>query len=270
MKSFFNLFVRSAKELRSLRCLCVVAMLIALDLVLKLTVSIEVTSHLKISFAFIALASIGMLYGPTVSFAAGIVTDILGFIIEPSGAFDIRFTLIEALGALLYGLFLYNAVNDKWMLPRIVAAKSTVVIVCNLFLTTVTIAAVYGNGFFAIFPARALANLAQLPLDVFLLFIFLPIILKAYNTVFKGARKVDQNSVFSDAGMGTAIIYVVCLMFIAVCSLGIAGQSLDDKSDELEDRLDEQSEQLEVMQTELDNLYSELDITKPQTASAEE
>lgn len=79
-----NMFIRSAKELKSIRCLCVTAMLIALDLALKLFVGIQVTDSMKISFAFIAIASIGMLYGPTVGFAAGIITDLLGFIIKPT------------------------------------------------------------------------------------------------------------------------------------------------------------------------------------------
>ena len=55
MKGFFNLFVRSAKELKNIRCLCVTAMLVALDLVLKFTLSIQVTSSIKISFAFIEI-----------------------------------------------------------------------------------------------------------------------------------------------------------------------------------------------------------------------
>ncbi len=263
MKGFFNLFVRSARELKSIRCLSVTAMLIALDLVLKFTISIRVSEFMLISFAFIALSSIGMLYGPTVAFAAGLITDVLGFIIKPSGAFDIRFSLIEATGALLYGLFLYNAKNDKWMIPRIVAAKTTVVIVCNLFLTTFALSSVMGQGFMALFPARAIKNLAQLPVDIFLMALFLPLILKAYNTVFKGARKTDENSLFSDENMGKAMIYIMCILLVVVCALGISGQNLDAKNDELSDTVDEQSEEIAEMQNEIDALYEHLGIDKP-------
>lgn len=259
MKSFFNLFVRSAKELKSIRCLTVTAMLIALDLVLKFTVSIQLTSNLKISFAFIALAAIGMLYGPTVGFFAGIITDILGFIIKPTGAFDIRYTLIEALGALIYGLILYNAMRDKWMLPRIVVAKSAVVIVCNLFLTTLVSASYYGKGFFALFPTRAIKNLAQLPLDIFLLALFLPFILQIFERVFKGARKCDENLVFSDENVIKSFMIIISLMLIIVCSLGLAGQYLKDRADTLKDQVAQQ-------QTEIDYLYEQLGIEK----SAEE
>lgn len=245
-------------------------MLIALDIILKLTVGINVTESMKISFAFIAIASIGMLYGPTVGFAAGFICDLLGFIIKPSGAFDIRFTLIEALGGLLYGLFLYNAVNDKWLLPRIVAAKSTVVIICNLWLTNWAVSSMMGKGFLALFPARAIKNLAQLPLDIFLLAIFLPLILKAYNTVFKGARKIDENTVFSDVGANMAMIYFMCIVMIIICSVGFIAQDLKDKNTDLKNTVKEQTARIDIMQSEIDKLYADLGLEKPATEEAAE
>jgi ECF transporter S component (folate family) len=108
--SFFENFGKSAFELKSIRCITVTGVLIALDLVLKLF-SINITNDLKITFAFIALATIGMLYGPTVAFLAGAITDILGFLIKTdgtSGGFSPLFTLIEAVGAMIYGIFLYG------------------------------------------------------------------------------------------------------------------------------------------------------------------
>lgn len=115
--SFFEKFGKSAFELKSLRCLTVTGVLIALDLVLKLF-SINITNDLKITFAYLALATIGMLFGPTVAFIAGALTDIIGFLIkaEGGGAFSPLFTLIEAVGAMIYGIFLYGMkplnVND--------------------------------------------------------------------------------------------------------------------------------------------------------------
>ena len=271
MKGFFNLFVRSAKELKNIRCLCVTAMLVALDLVLKFTLSIQVTSSIKISFAFIALSAIGMLYGPTVSFAAGLITDLLGIIIKPTGAFDIRFTLIEAFGALLYGLFLYNAKNDGWIFPRVVAAKTTVTIACNLFLTTFALASVMGDGFFALFPARAVKSLAQLPVDICLMCIFLPLILKAYCKVFKGARAEipADKLVFSNENMLKAMAYIVCILLIIVGSLGIAGNDLYSDNSDLEDTITEQSEKIEAMQSEIDDLYEHIGIQKPDSSQTE-
>lgn len=259
-----SMLVRSAKELTSLRCLCVTAILIALDLVLKLTISIQLTPFIKISFAFLALSAIGMLYGPTVGFFAGMITDLLGFIIKPTGEFNFWFTLIEALGGLIYGLFLYNAVGGKWMLPRIIAAKATVVVVCNLILTTYAISVFYGNGFFALLPARVISNLIQLPFDVLLMYLFMPALLRAYNQVFKGVRKVSEKTVFSDSGLTAATIYLICTLLLFVCGLGFAGNDLKTKNSDLKKKTAEQSEEIDKLRFELDSLYEKLGVEKPE------
>lgn len=265
MKGFFNLFKRSAKELKNLRCLVVTAILIALDLILKMTVSIKLSESLTVSFAFIALSSIGMLYGPTVAGIAGIITDLLGFIIKPTGGFDIRYTFIEMVGAVIYGIFLYNASNDKWLLPRIVTAKSVVVIICNLWLTTWVTASYYGKGFLAVFPARVLKNLAQLPLDIILLSIFLPLILKSYNIVFQNARYIDDKLLFRDENVVKAMIAVFLVIFVIICSLGIAGQYLQGQNSELSTTVKEQQTQIDSLQEQLDSLYDKLGMEKPAT-----
>ena len=153
--TFFANFKRSAAELKNLRTLCVTAMLVALDLVLK-SVTINVTKDMKITFAFVALASIGMLFGPVVSLLAGTVTDVVGFFIaKQSGAFNPMFTAVEAIGAMIYGMVLYNlrfsdaealggkfvSKNDVKQILRIVLAKVAVVVVCNLILTPLALIA---------------------------------------------------------------------------------------------------------------------------------
>lgn len=206
--TFFAEFKRSAAELKSLRCLCVTAILIALDLVLKSVATINVTKDMKITFAFLALASVGMLFGPVVAFLAGTVTDVLGMLIANNiGAFNPMFTLIEALGAMIYGIFLYDLrfsdsntlagkftdKNDVKQLLRIVLSKVVVVIVCNLILTPLAliVSSSMEAGTFiyaptlAKYPARLIKNAIQCPVDCVLLFAVLPIISTAYNRVFK-------------------------------------------------------------------------------------
>ncbi len=270
MKGFFNLFKRSALEFKSIRCLTFTAMLIALDLAIKLTTTVESSDALHISFAFVALASVSMLYGPTVGFAAGMITDLLGFVLRPSGAFDIRFTLIEALGAMIYGIFLYNAQNDRWLLPRVIAAKTTVVIVCNLWLTTWAVASLAGKGFMAMFPARAIKNLIQLPIDIILLALILPLVLKAWQMIPGNKRVVDEKLLFCDAGAGRAMIALTTLAFILVFSLSFGAQNLSDQLKELKSTVKAQGEQIEQMDSEIAQLYSELGLERPQPAEEEE
>ena len=216
---FFSKFKESAAELKSLRCLLVTALLIALDLVLKFYLNFQISDNLKISFAFIAVASIGMLFGPTVGALACVITDVAGFLIKPSGAFNPLFTLVEVTGGVLYGLFLYrfNPIKPQLESPkafvksvlsnwgsalRIVLAKVSVAIVCNLIMTpaflTLTAQATAGKltpeVFWAsyiarVFPTRIIKNAIQTPVDILILMITLFPIMAAYRSIFREHKK---------------------------------------------------------------------------------
>ena len=270
MKGFFNLFKRSALELKSIRCITVTAMLIALDLAIKLLTTMRTSDTLHISFAFVALASVSMLYGPTVGFAAGMITDILGYLIAPSGAFDIRFTLIEALGAMIYGIFLYNAENDRWLLPRVIAAKTTVVIICNLWLTTWAVASLAGKGFLAMFPARAIKNIIQLPIDIILLTLLLPVVLKVWKLIPGNKRVIDEKLLFCDESAGRAMIAITVLIMVIVISLGYGAQNLSDQLKELKATVAEQGEKIEQFDSEISELYGKIGAERPKPAEEAE
>ena len=180
-------------------------MFIALDLAIK-SLSITVIPNLKISFAFLAKASVGMIYGPTVGLIEGILSDLIGYIIKPTGAFSPLFTLVEALSPMIFGLFLYNLklsrkeIRDKSLqkqdikeIVKIIMAKLTVVIVCNLILTPIALIVsnsveagqfVYGS-VLAAYPKRLIKNAIQYPVDCVMLIAVLPIVSTAYNAVFK-------------------------------------------------------------------------------------
>ena len=212
--AFFTCFRRSAAELKDIRCLAVTAMLIALDLVLKFFLNFNITDDLKISFAFVAIASIGMLYGPTVGGLACVVTDIVGYFIKPSGSFSPLFTLVEVMGGVLYGLFLYGfspikpelespkafakSVIANWgSALRIVLAKVSVVIVCNLIMNPMFIVLTgqmaAGNFDSGVFLANYVTrltkgffkNAVQTPVDILILMLALFPIMAAYRAIFK-------------------------------------------------------------------------------------
>lgn len=203
--AIFNMFKNSALELKKLRCLTVTAMLIALNLALK-SVTIYISDDMKISFSFLALAAIGMLFGPTVGFMAGTVTDILGMLIAQNiGAFNPLFTLVEATGAMLYGLFLYkftpikvskegfkNLAADKSMLfsiLRVVGAKLSVAITCNIIMNPLFMVLLgywgWETAIMVKIPARLLKNAIQCPVDIVLLLLVLFPVMVAYNSIFK-------------------------------------------------------------------------------------
>ena len=122
------------------------------------------------------------------------------------------------------------------------------------------IASVAGKGFLVMLPARVISNLALLPVDVFLLALFLPSVLRTYNTVFKGVRKVKENAVFTDSGFATALMYIVCLLLVIMCCVGLSEQDLKTKNSDLKKTVAAQSETIERMQSEIDKLYENAEI----------
>ena len=73
-----KMFQESFKEFKDLRAVVVTGLLIALSMVIEsFTINL---GFAKINFAFLAIAAIGMLYGPSVSLFAGAVCDVLGIL----------------------------------------------------------------------------------------------------------------------------------------------------------------------------------------------
>lgn len=142
----FYSFKRSLCELRNIRCITTAAVFIAIFVVLDGFGSIRIGEFLKINFAYLSLAVIGMLFGPAVGALAGFACDLVGYLINPVGGFIPWLALITSLEGMIYGLFLYRFVPDKSVKQyiKIFAARLTVVILCNLILNTW---ALYSYGF---------------------------------------------------------------------------------------------------------------------------
>ena len=160
--AFFRNFKKSFEELKSIRCLTVTALLIGVSVALKF-VMIMPSETLKISFAFVGLAAIGMLYGPVVAGLAGVVTDVIGFLVKPTGAFSPIFTLVEVAGAVIYGIFL----------------NTIAMVIMGYFAPEV---------FWVKITTRIVKNLTMLPIEVFILLLVLYPVMVAYRAAFREKR----------------------------------------------------------------------------------
>ena len=110
---------------------CLIAVLIAMQIVLGRIAAINVGSYLKISFGFIPIAVCGILTGPVWTLLMASVCDVLGALLFPTGAFYWGFTLVAAVGGLIYGLFLHN---QKQNIIRCLLCTLTVALICNILL----------------------------------------------------------------------------------------------------------------------------------------
>lgn len=117
-------FSESAKELKKVRTIAGAGMLIAVSIAVN-SLTLNISASLRLSFTFLGIAAIGMLYGPVVSMFAGGIVDIIGFLMTTSAfGFNPVWTVFEMLAGLIYGLLLYKA--GEMLIPRIFFAQTAV------------------------------------------------------------------------------------------------------------------------------------------------
>ena len=163
-------FRQSAQELKQVRTLTGVAMLLAMSVVISFTASVRVTETIKIGLGYLITALLGMLYGPfTAALAAG-AGDLIKYLLKPDGAYFFGFTLTAMLGGVVYGVFFYR---EKCTIPRAIASKATVSLLLNCLLNTVWVSWLYGMPFLGALGPRVIKNLMALPFEIVLLYIVL-------------------------------------------------------------------------------------------------
>lgn len=211
MKSFFDMFRTSAKEFTNIRSLVITGLFIAVSAVLEMF-SINVTAYLKINFAFLAIAVIGMLFGPTMGLAAGMICDVVGIMVSPVAAFLPAYTLVAGLQGVIYGCWLYTKAGfeplmkssdggrsfDYSLLIRAAAARLCDVLVINLLLNTylnMHYGFIPAESFRAAVVARVLKNAFELAADLPLLFIILPASLAAYKQLSAHRKHTSDGEV---------------------------------------------------------------------------
>ncbi len=200
MKSFFHAFSDSFKEFGHIRTIVVTGIFIAVSMLIEsFTIS---TPFFKINFAFLAIAVIGMLFGPAVGFAAGAACDIVGVLVHPDGGFFPVYVLLGALQGFIYGVTLYRkmdshsicVVNNRTQKSRDITlylraslARLLDVVVINIFLNTkanLHYGFITAESYSAAVMARVAKNVIELFADLPLLFVFLAAALAAYNRTF--------------------------------------------------------------------------------------
>ena len=139
----------SEKKMSRTHRLVLMAMLAAIQIVLSRFLSINLW-NLKIGFAFVPIALAGMLLGPVGAGLTGMVADIIGATLFPSGTFFPGFTLTAFVTAFGYGFFLHK----KQDMPHILAAVLFSEIVGTILLNTLWISILYGTPFIAVMIPR--------------------------------------------------------------------------------------------------------------------
>ena len=213
MKSFFNLFIDSAKSLKNLRTLATTGMLLAMAIAIR-SLAIQVTPDLRIVFTCIPISLIGLLYGPVVCGMSTFALDLIGFLIDNKSArgYSIELAMVVILSGIIYGILLYkHTIKPQWSdLLRVALARFSVIFICNICLNSYFLYTLYINPDFTLFGAaedvrnafavwitpRVMKNIMQFPIDFILLATVIPAAQAAYTKVRAqynhGDRKISE------------------------------------------------------------------------------
>lgn len=122
----------AAKQLTVPRMLVFAALITALRVAVKMF-KIPIATGVSLSFDCYVNSLGSMVYGPVVALLVGAVSDTVGYLLFPSGAYFLPFILVEMTSSFLFALFLWRR---EITAPRVLAAKFSVNLVCNIFMTS--------------------------------------------------------------------------------------------------------------------------------------
>ncbi|QWT55496.1 folate family ECF transporter S component [Christensenella sp. MSJ-20] len=186
----------AAGELKNLRVLALTALFVGLRVVLA-ALFIPVGENLRIYFSFFINALSCYISGPILALISGFASDILGYLLFPSGAFFPGYTLSTMLGSLFFALFLYRA---KLSVLRIFFCKLSINLLINVGLGSLWSAILYGKGYL-FYLARSLGkNLLLLVPEVVLIVLFFRMTLPILETT--GLAVKQPQGVIPLVGLG--------------------------------------------------------------------
>ena len=154
----------SAKKARpriSVRLMVMVAILTAMQIVLSRFLSYSIWNQ-KIGFAFVPVVLAGMLFGPLAGALVGGLSDFIGAILFPIGAYFPGFTLTAALTGAVFGWLLYKRQN----LGRVCIAVLFNQLVLGLVVNSFWIAVLYGSSYVGLLGSRLIQYAIMVPVEI--------------------------------------------------------------------------------------------------------
>ena len=183
----------AAAELKDTRMLVFAALMIALRVALK-SLGIPIAADLKINIAFFVNAFGAMVFGPVVAILAAAISDTLGCLLFPSGAYFFPFIFIEIAGSLIFALFLYRA---RVTATRVILSRFCIDFFVNIVMNTPIMWLYYkmilGKSYVIFQLPRIIKNLALFPLESVLLTLFLTLMIpiaKRFSLVYDSGENL--------------------------------------------------------------------------------
>ncbi len=138
---------------KTLRQIVIMGLLIAMDVVLTRFLSIQLPTA-RIGFGFLPVAICGLMFGPLAAATTGVLGDLIGYFLWPSGGgYFIGFTISAGLRGLIFGYMLKTRGPSK---TNIIIAALICAVGITMLLDTYWLSILIGKGFIALLPSRAI------------------------------------------------------------------------------------------------------------------
>jgi len=152
----------------SVRLMVMVAILTAMQIVLSRHLSYAVWNQ-KIGFAFVPVMLAGALFGPLAGALVGGISDFVGAILFPIGAYFPGFTLTAALTGAVFGWLLHKRQN----LGRVCAAVLFNQLVLGLVVNSFWISVLYGSPYLGLLGSRLIQYAIMVPVEIVVTWVLL-------------------------------------------------------------------------------------------------
>ena len=146
----------------SSRTITITGFLIALSILLTRVASIRLAiggvEGIRIGFGGLPIILGGILFGPLYGGIIGAFSDILGYIINPIGAYMPHFTLTSALTGIIPALILKINQKNELNIFKLGIAVTVGQVITSLILVPYFIHTIFGIPWVALMPARIIAT----------------------------------------------------------------------------------------------------------------
>lgn len=118
------------------RWLTVIGFCVAMEIILSRFLSFH-TWNLKIGFSFLPVVAAAYWGGPMAGGITGLLGDVIGFMLAPSGTYFPGFTLSSFLDGVIYGCFLKGTPGKKQIFAAVLTTQLGISLLLNTFWLTI-------------------------------------------------------------------------------------------------------------------------------------
>ncbi|ONI47413.1 hypothetical protein AN644_00080 [Candidatus Epulonipiscium fishelsonii] len=148
--------------------LVTLSLLIALYVILSRITGISLTPSIRVTFSFIAIALMGMLFGPVYAGIGAGIADLITATLFPIGAYFPGYTISYIVTGIIYGVAFYN---KPFSLKRVVLATLIVILIVQLGLNTLWLSMLIGKAFIPLVTTKIFKSLIMLPIEATILIV---------------------------------------------------------------------------------------------------